>query len=190
MINHPCLKNLLLAQSPCLSFQLLSTVKQKIYLCDMIKKFKGHYISFLKYNVMLNCIPYCHDVNLCQGSHRTGCNSWFKHSQCIQMCLIHKHDNTNSHPSHSHTNNTSLAGTTWIEISTRRFWTKFNGLAQDCSNSIANALELLQSCTKPSRYGMCFVCSKSDLCSVPVNAVIYVICIMIYWTALWNLILL
>ena len=24
------------------------------------------------------------------------------------------------------------------------------GLAQDCSNSIANALELLQSCTKPS----------------------------------------
>ena len=26
----------------------------------------------------------------------------------------------------------------------------FNGLVQDCSNSIANALELLQSCTKPS----------------------------------------
>ena len=25
-----------------------------------------------------------------------------------------------------------------------------DGLAQDCSNSIANALELLQSCTKPS----------------------------------------
>ena len=25
-----------------------------------------------------------------------------------------------------------------------------NGLVQDCSNSIANALELLQSCTKPS----------------------------------------
>ena len=25
-----------------------------------------------------------------------------------------------------------------------------NGLAQDCSNSIANALELLQSCAKPS----------------------------------------
>ena len=24
-----------------------------------------------------------------------------------------------------------------------------HGLAQDCSNSIANALELLQSCTKP-----------------------------------------
>ena len=27
-----------------------------------------------------------------------------------------------------------------------------NGLVQDCSNSIANALELLQSCTKPSIY--------------------------------------
>ena len=25
-----------------------------------------------------------------------------------------------------------------------------DGLVQDCSNSIANALELLQSCTKPS----------------------------------------
>ena len=31
------------------------------------------------------------------------------------------------------------------------FWpqTSFDGLVQDCSNSIANALELLQSCTKP-----------------------------------------
>ena len=28
----------------------------------------------------------------------------------------------------------------------------FDGLAQDYSNSIANALELLQSCTKPSIY--------------------------------------
>ena len=32
----------------------------------------------------------------------------------------------------------------WVEL-------KINGLVQDCSNSIANALELLQSCTKPSR---------------------------------------
>ena len=29
------------------------------------------------------------------------------------------------------------------------FW-YFDGLVQDCSNSIANALELLQFCTKPS----------------------------------------
>ena len=29
-------------------------------------------------------------------------------------------------------------------------WMLFDGLVQDCSNSIANALELLQSCTKPS----------------------------------------
>ena len=28
----------------------------------------------------------------------------------------------------------------------------FDGLVQDCSNSIANALELLQSCSKPSIY--------------------------------------
>ena len=29
-------------------------------------------------------------------------------------------------------------------------WNNIDGLAQDCRNSIANALELLQSCTKPS----------------------------------------
>ena len=29
---------------------------------------------------------------------------------------------------------------------------QIDGLVQDCSNSIANALELLQSCTKPSKY--------------------------------------
>ena len=28
---------------------------------------------------------------------------------------------------------------------------QIDGLVQDCSNSIANALELLQSCTKPSK---------------------------------------
>ena len=30
--------------------------------------------------------------------------------------------------------------------------TYIDGLVQDCNNSIANALELLQSCTKPSIY--------------------------------------
>ena len=29
---------------------------------------------------------------------------------------------------------------------------QIDGLMQDCSNSIANALELLQSCTKPSKW--------------------------------------
>ena len=32
------------------------------------------------------------------------------------------------------------------------FWGYVNSLVQECSNSIANALELLQSCTKPSVY--------------------------------------
>ena len=36
-----------------------------------------------------------------------------------------------------------------------------DGLAQDCSNSIANALELLQSCAKPS---MCSMPNK--MCTV------------------------
>ena len=31
---------------------------------------------------------------------------------------------------------------------------RIDGLVQDCSNSIANALELLQSCTKPSMYAL------------------------------------
>ena len=31
---------------------------------------------------------------------------------------------------------------------------EMNGLVQDCSNSITNALELLQSCTKPSKYSL------------------------------------
>ena len=39
----------------------------------------------------------------------------------------------------------------WLKLCPRSLWLKhnFNGLVQDCSNSIANALELLQSCTKP-----------------------------------------
>ena len=36
------------------------------------------------------------------------------------------------------------------DVVTRSFQYKFDGLAQDCSNSSALALELLQSCTKPS----------------------------------------
>ena len=31
-------------------------------------------------------------------------------------------------------------------------WFYFDGLVQDCSNSIADALELLQSCAKPYPY--------------------------------------
>ena len=31
-------------------------------------------------------------------------------------------------------------------------WPYIDGLVQDCSNSIALAMELLQSCTKPSIY--------------------------------------
>ena len=37
-----------------------------------------------------------------------------------------------------------------ISSSTKPLTYPFNGLVQDCSNSSANALELLQSCTKPS----------------------------------------
>ena len=36
-----------------------------------------------------------------------------------------------------------------------------NVLVHDCNNSIANALELLQSCTKPSTYSLLFVVSRT-----------------------------
>ena len=45
-----------------------------------------------------------------------------------------------------------------------------DGLVQDCGNSIANALELLQSCTKPSIYrfvlkgNACVLCDVESLC--------------------------
>ena len=35
-----------------------------------------------------------------------------------------------------------------------KWYHHIDGLVQDCSNSIANALELLQSCTKPSTFTM------------------------------------
>ena len=40
-------------------------------------------------------------------------------------------------------------------------WKYLDGLVQDCSNSIANALELLQSCTKPSIYTYCGLCDQT-----------------------------
>ena len=42
-----------------------------------------------------------------------------------------------------------VAGEIWHE-STKMHAKHFDGLVQDCSISIANALEILQSCTKPS----------------------------------------
>ena len=41
------------------------------------------------------------------------------------------------------------------------FWHSIDGLMQDCSNSIANTMELLQCCTKPS---ICHV--RCDVCAV------------------------
>ena len=39
---------------------------------------------------------------------------------------------------------------TYLHTSWQPSWLDIDGLVQDCSNSIANAPELLQSCTKPS----------------------------------------
>ena len=47
----------------------------------------------------------------------------------------------------------------WLRTSPRHhqpcYWVYVDGLAQDCSNSSASALELLQSCTKPSIWSTC-----------------------------------
>ena len=40
----------------------------------------------------------------------------------------------------------------WYRMRVNLSRKKFGGLVQDCTNCIANALELLQSCTKPSIY--------------------------------------
>ena len=39
---------------------------------------------------------------------------------------------------------------------------QLEGLVQDCSNSIANALELLQSCTEPSIWPILFASRNGD----------------------------
>ena len=43
-----------------------------------------------------------------------------------------------------------------INPKTNKHWEHLDGLAQHCSNSSANALELLKYCTKPSIYGIWF----------------------------------
>ena len=40
-----------------------------------------------------------------------------------------------------------------LHIDAGDVWGQFDGLVQDCSNSIANALEFLRSCAKPSKCG-------------------------------------
>ena len=43
---------------------------------------------------------------------------------------------------------------------------RIDGLVQDCSNSIANALELLQSRTKPSKWPQIFILGLiSSICA-------------------------
>ena len=44
-----------------------------------------------------------------------------------------------------------------------------NGLVQDCSNSIANALELLQSCTKPWIWSICLEARWNHFCNMANN---------------------
>ena len=46
----------------------------------------------------------------------------------------------------------TVSGTEENEFRTTVVKVYIHGLEQDCSNSIANTLELLQSCTKPSIY--------------------------------------
>ena len=55
---------------------------------------------------------------------------------------------------------------TWLEIFEACHWVQdIDGLVQDCSNSSAVAMELLQSCTKPSIWAcICLVTSKYITC--------------------------
>ena len=51
----------------------------------------------------------------------------------------------------------------FLECKLNKFHWNIDGLAQDCSNSIANALELLQSCAKVTSMVMITHCSPGDL---------------------------
>ena len=50
---------------------------------------------------------------------------------------------------------TELVDTQHLKVESR---SNIDGLAQDCSNSSALAMELLQSCTKPSNYVLIHMC--------------------------------
>ena len=60
------------------------------------------------------------------------------------------------------------------------FWLYFDGLVQDCSNSIANALELLQSCAEPLIFPL-------KVCCVSSPALYKIACILIL--IIWGLVL-
>ena len=57
-----------------------------------------------------------------------------------------------------------------------------DGLTQDCSNSTANALELLQSCTKPS---IC-LSSRKTIQSVKANSNVYIIRAPLFFATVYN----
>ena len=54
-------------------------------------------------------------------------------------------------------------------LSTDAVWGYLDGLVQDCCNSIANAMELLQSCTKP------FILKKTPPFFQPDNKGVYIV---------------
>ena len=60
---------------------------------------------------------------------------------CSGYNLSHGMDNDTTEIKHLHHNRRQILNLIYI-----------NGLVQDCSNSIANALEVLQSCAKPSMH--------------------------------------
>ena len=78
----------------------------------------------------------------------------------------------------------------WLEeratsMTWRCHWQEIHidGLVQDCSNSIANALELLQFCTEPSKWcfwiikGKARISGAGEICSPTLNAEV---CVIIY----------
>ena len=61
---------------------------------------------------------------------------------------------TTTHPRNTNININTITNTN----TTPNAYTHIGGFVQDCSNSIATALELLQSCTKPSMYSLPHIC--------------------------------
>ena len=71
---------------------------------------------------------------------------------CMHPANERRHDVTSSLIGWVHAQNDPWLYEAWPETSDDRgsFKQNIDSLVQDCSNSTANALELLESCTKPS----------------------------------------
>ena len=123
------------------SLQTVSFNKEPYSL--MIWTYKKHVQEDLSFRA---CLSQCTPVRANRKPH--SCGLWpqnWTHCLHVPECIvITKPSRTNPHHGYN---------MTWLTWDHSALEQQIDGLVQDCSNSIANVLELLQSCPKPSKYG-------------------------------------